>query len=179
MKKAYLLAPLLALLAFGVGYWHYAGQRAQELAMLRARAESDHTAALRQEAAQNELAVQAALAAQARRKQELADQAAREQADQAARHAALSDRDRARDESTRLTREADQLRRDLTTEQAALAALEREQTAALDEQVYLQKFNSKATANIGDLTAVLKKLAAATPSPTAPADKAAPTGGSR
>jgi colicin import membrane protein len=175
MKKAYLLAPLLALLAFGVGYWHFTAQREQELAALKAQADAAHQAALQQEAAENEQAVQAALAAQTKRKQELADTAARDQADQAARQSALAARDQARDEQARLTREADQLRRDLAVELAALAALESEQTAALDEQAYLQRFNLQAAANARDLEAVLKKLATSASSVSTPADLSAKT----
>ena len=64
MKRIYLLAPLLALLAFGAGDWFYAGQLAQEQAVLKARAGAARIAALKQEAVENEHAVQAALAAQ-------------------------------------------------------------------------------------------------------------------
>jgi hypothetical protein len=144
MKRIYLLAPLLALLVFGAGDWYFAGQLAQEQAALAARAEAAR--------------LQAALAAQSRRKQELADQAARDHDDQAARQTALAARDQARDDQARLARQADQLRRDLADEQAALAALQRDQTAALAEQAFLQRFNTQVAANARDLEAVLKKV---------------------
>jgi hypothetical protein len=168
MKRIYLLAPLLALLAFGAGDWFYAGQLAQEQAVLKARAEAARIAALKQEAVENEHAVQAALAAQTQRKQELADQAARDRADQAARQAALAARDQARDEQARLIPQADHLRRDLADDQAALAALQREQAAAQDEQAFLQRFNTQAAANERALEAVLTKL-----TPPAPAQEGA------
>jgi len=167
MKKIYLLIPLLALLAFGLGYGGFARQRQREEAELKARADADHAAALRQEAAEGEQAVRAALAAQAQHKQQLAEQAARDHADQAARQAALTARDEARDETARLTREADQLRRDLTDSQAALTALQRKLAETRDEQAFLQRFNAQAEANRRNLEGVLRKLAA-------PATAAAP-----
>jgi len=90
MKKIYLLIPLLALLAFGLGYGGFARQRQREEAELKARADADHAAALRQEAAEGEQAVRAALAAQAQHKQQLAEQAARDHADQTDSQAALT-----------------------------------------------------------------------------------------
>ncbi len=161
--KLYIILPLAALLAFAGYRWSAVAVLRQADADRQAAHVAAHAATLKAEHDAQQQALAATFAAQEQRKQERADQAARDLADQAARQAALDHLDAARRRAADLARQLDRLKEDLATEGKAVAGLETAKTEALAEQSSLRDLATPAGANLKNLSALVEKLAAAAP----------------
>jgi colicin import membrane protein len=161
MNKVYLLAPLLALLAFvGVYSAHRSGMQDREQAKAAAAAAALQTR-LDAETAARKLAMAEAIKAAELRKEEKAAKEAREKAEKAARQTALDERDKAFREQEKLSRQIERITKDIEAEQTTLAKIAAERLAAESERAFLHTFAAKARENAQSLQSVLTGPAAA------------------
>lgn len=165
MNKVYFVAPLLALLVFvGVYTVHRGGLKEREAAKAAAaQAALETRIAAEQEA--RKAAMADAIKAAEQRKAERAAKEAREAADREARQAAIDARDKAYREQERGARQIERLKKEIETEQAALAKLVAEREVAASEKQFLQDFVAKAQNNVQALQGLLTKLNAPAPAP--------------
>ncbi len=170
MNKVYFFAPLAALLVFIVVYSSHRGElKARETAKA-AEVVAANKARLERERVEREAAMAEAIKAAEARKVEKAAKDAREQADKEARQLALDARDKAFRDQEKGARQLERLKKDIETEQSALAKLAAERAAAESEKVFLLDFVDKAQANAQALQALITRLSAPAPAP-APVSK--------
>ncbi|HEY9250156.1 MAG TPA: hypothetical protein VIO38_13535 [Rariglobus sp.] len=161
MKKAYLFAPLAALLVFVAIYLNFqSGYKARD-AERQARVQSEKKARLDAEVEARRKAVDDAVRAQEVRKKEREAKEAAERRKQEARQAALDTRDKAFREQEKITRQIDRLKKDLAAEKEALAKLVEIRASGVAEQAFLKAYLEKAEANVKSLQDVITKLAQA------------------
>ncbi|GAB1488506.1 hypothetical protein MASR2M8_09510 [Opitutaceae bacterium] len=158
MKKVYILGPLIGVLVFAFFYWNFTKEFAVKEQEKIAAAKAEREAALKKEAADRKIAIDAALALQAQRKKEKADREAKEIADKEYRLKITDDRDRSFREQERLSKQAERLAKEIDIEKAAIAEIEKQKKFAVDEEVFLRQYVSQAEANSKSLEDVLKSI---------------------
>jgi hypothetical protein len=163
MKKNYIyfLLPLVGLLIFGAVYWNFSKGLAEREAKRVAAEKKKKEDKLRQQARDNEKAIQDALVAQAKRKAEREAKDAKDKADKEARALAVEARDKADRDARKLAAQVERLEKDIETEKAAITKLEGDKKRSYDEQAFLRDYVKKAEENVRSLTQVMDKIAAA------------------
>ncbi|AHF90627.1 hypothetical protein OPIT5_10855 [Opitutaceae bacterium TAV5] len=169
MNKAYFLAPIIAVLAFGGFYWNFrSGYQEREMAKQAAiRAEKEES--LKAEAEARRKAIEEAVALQEQRKKERAEKEAQEQAAKEARQRALDERDKAYSDMQQSGRRLDQLKKDVAAVQADIASVKTVHEAALAEEAFLKTYVEKVRANQRALEGVISKIPPGGIVPPAPA----------
>ncbi|EIP99026.1 hypothetical protein OpiT1DRAFT_03529 [Opitutaceae bacterium TAV1] len=158
MNKAYFLAPILAILAFGGFYWNFrSGYEEREVAKQAAiRAEKEES--LKVEAEARRKAIEEAVALQEQRKKERAEKEAAEQAAKEARQLALDERDKAYSAMQQSERRLEQLKKELATVQADIAAIKTVHETATAEEDFLKTYVEKVRTNQRALEGVISKI---------------------
>jgi ABC-type Na+ efflux pump permease subunit len=165
MNKFYLFGPLVALIIFiGVYTVHRGGMKEREAQKITA-AEAALKTRLETEQESRRVAMADAIKAAEQRRADRAAREAREAAQREERQAAIDARDRAFRDQDRLAKQIERLKRDIETEEAALAKIAAESQAAEAEKAFLAEFVTKAQANVQALQILLTRLNA-TPAPT-------------
>ncbi len=161
MNKAYWIAPLLSLLVFGAVYSNFKSDHDARVKSWQEHVQAEKDARLRAETEARRKAVDVAVRAQAERQRERAAKEAEERARRNARQAALDARDLAFHEQEKLTKQIESLKRDIASEQDAVAQINRDRQSSLDEQAFLKTYIVKAQDNVKALEDVLTKINAA------------------
>jgi len=163
MKKSYIyfLVPLIGLIAFGAVYWNFSAGHEAKLAAKAKVLRDAKDEKLRVEAKNREQAIKDALAAQERRKIEKAAKEAKEKTDQEARQLAIEAQQKAHRDQQKLAQQIERLEKEIKLEQEAIAKIEVERKAAVDEEAFLKTYVKQAEANTKSLTEVLDKITAA------------------
>jgi hypothetical protein len=169
MNKVYFIAPLAALLVFIGVYSVHRGELKEREAQKEAATLAAQKAKLETEQAERKTAMAEAIKAAEQRKIEKAAKEAREQAEKESRQLSVDARDKAYREQEKGARQIERLKKEIETEQAALAKLVAEQRAAESEKAFLQEFVGKAQANVQALQALIVKLNTPAPAPASAA----------
>ncbi len=167
MTKVYFIGPLAALLVFIGVYSVHRGELKEREAAKASAAAVAQKAKLETEQAERQAAMADAIKAAEQRKLEKAAKEARDQADKEARQLALDARDKAYREQEKSARQIERLKKDIEAEQAVLAKLAAERSAAESEKTFLQDFVTKAQSNVQALQTLLTKLNTPAPAPAA------------
>lgn len=161
MKKSYLFAPLLAILAFAAVYWNFqsgykAREKAREEQVVAAKAEK-----LKAEKEANKAALADAIVFQEARKKEREAKAAIEKTEREERQTSLDARDKAFREQDKFTKQIERQKKEIAAEKEALAKIEETKKAAIAEQTFLSGYVTKTEANAKALSELLTKIDAA------------------
>lgn len=167
MNKTYFLAPLLALIVFTGFYTVHRGGLKDREAAKAAAAEAALQAKNEADLAARKTAMAEAIAAAELRKKEKDAKAAKDAADKEARQLAIDARDKAFRDQDKIAKQIDRVKKDIETEQAALAKLAAARKEAEAEKAFLTDFVAKAQTNVQALQAVLTKLNTPAPAPVA------------
>lgn len=156
--KIYYIGPVVALAVFAAYTWQfnkgYEAKEAEKVAVAKAAKELK----LKTEAEARKKAVDEAVAAQKKLKQERAEKEAEEVRKKEARQTAVDARDRANREQDKLNRQLERLKKDLKNEQDAIAKLDASIKAANTEKEYQGVYVAKAKQNVAALTEILGKI---------------------
>lgn len=158
MKKAYIFGPLVGVLVFAFFYWNFTKEFALKEQQKVEAAKAARDAQLKKEQADRKAAIDAALVLQAQRKKEKAEREAKEVADKEFRLKITDERDIANREQERLSKQAERLAKEVDTEKAAIAEIEKQKKFATDEEAFLRQYVSQAEANAKSLEGVLKQI---------------------
>ncbi len=159
MKKVYFLAPLLALIAFGMLYAsHRGGMREREERKATEQRAAD-AAKLQAEQDARRVAMADAVAAAEKRRLEKIAKEAREKAEREARQLAVDARDQAYRDQEKAARQLERLQKEIEAAEADLDTLLAAQKTAAAERAFLQDFVTRAQANARALETLLTQLA--------------------
>lgn len=175
MKKSYVyfIAPLLGVAVFAGFYWNYAqGLEARQEATKKAQIEAKNEK-IRQENLQKKAAVEAALAAQEKRKQEKKEREEREAREKEQRELALQARTKAKEDARKFREQVTRLNKEVEETKKELAEIEADQKVAKDEQVFLRDLVKKAEATAQGYQQTLERIEAAEKAAEAAAKAAA------
>ncbi|RRJ96661.1 hypothetical protein Ga0100231_022975 [Opitutaceae bacterium TAV4] len=161
MKKAYLIVPLAALLAFGALYWNFERGYARREQAARQQARLEKEAKLKAEVEARAKSIEDALRLQAERRKAREEREARENAEKETRQFALDARDKAFRDQEQLSRQIERLKKDIIAEQAAIAEIAAAHKTSVEEQTFLKEYIGKAEENIRTLETLLNAIAAA------------------
>lgn len=161
MKKSYLFAPLIAILAFALVYANFRSghkdrEKAREEQVAAAKAEK-----LKQENDARKAALADAIVFQEARKKEREAKAAVEKTEREARQVALDARDKAFRDQDKFTKQIERQKKEIAAEKEALAKIEETKKAAVAEQTFLSGYVTKTEANAKALGELLTKIDAA------------------
>jgi len=159
--KIYFIGPIAALAVFAAYTWHfdkeYDAKETDRIAQVR----EAHDSKMKSEAEARKKAIEEAVLAQKALKKERADKEADEAHKKEARQLAIEKRDQNYKEQEKLARQADRLKRDLKTEEEAVAKLDASIKATLAEKEFQTQFIVKAKENEAGLADLLAKVNAA------------------
>lgn len=158
MNKAYILGPLIGVLIFAFFYRGFTKEFAVKAEQKIADTKAAREASLKKEAADRRVAIDAALILQAQRKKEKAEREAKDVADKEYRLKITDDRDKAFREQERLSKQAERLAKEVDTEKAAIAEIEKQKGFAVSEEAFLRQYVGQADANAQSLEGVLKAI---------------------
>ena len=158
MNKAYILGPLIGVLIFAFFYRGFTKEFAIKAEQKIADTKAAREASLKKEAADRRVAIDAALILQAQRKKEKAEREAKAVADKEYRLKITDDRDKAFREQERLSKQAERLAKEVDTEKAAIAEIEKQKGFAVSEEAFLRQYVGQADANAQSLDGVLKAI---------------------
>jgi uncharacterized protein (DUF3084 family) len=161
MNKAYFLVPLIAVILFSGYYWSFKTAYDKKLEDQVLVEKEKNVERLKVEAKNREIAIQLAVKADAKRKEERAIKEAKDKAEKDARQAAADARGKALREQGRLEIQARHLAEQVTTLKEEIAKIEEQKKSAMAEQDFLNVYVKQAEANVISLTAVLDKIDAA------------------
>ncbi len=161
MKKLYVIAPIVATVAFGAYMWNFNQEYNAKVEAKAAQARTDKEAKLKAEVEARKKAIEDALVAQEKRKAERAAKEAGEAAKKEARFAAVDERDKAFREQEKLHRTVERLKKEIATEEEAIAKLALSLQTTEAERTFLQEYVAKAKKNAADLEQVLAQIDAA------------------
>ena len=161
MNKAYFLVPLIAVILFSGYYWSFKTAYEKKLDDQVLVEKQKHIEQLKVEAKNREKAIQMAVEADAKRKEERAAKEAKDKAEKDARQAAADARGKALREQGRLEIQARHLKDQVDTLKEEIAKIEEQKKSATAEQDFLNVYVKQADANVSSLTAVLDKIEAA------------------
>jgi uncharacterized protein (DUF3084 family) len=161
MNKAYFLVPLIALVLFSGFYWSFKTSYEKKLDQKVQEEKQMHIEQLKVEAKNREKAIQMAVEADKKRKEERAAKDAKDKAEKEARQAAYEARSKAMQQQGRLELSARRLSDQVTTLKEEIAKIEEQKKSAQAEQDFLNVYVKQAEANVVSLTAVLDKIEAA------------------
>jgi len=161
MNKAYFLVPLIALVLFSGFYWSFKTSYEKKLDQKVQEEKQMHIEQLKVEAKNREKAIQMAVEADKKRKEERAAKDAKDKAEKEARQAAYEARSKAMQQQGRLELSARRLSDQVTTLKEEIAKIVEQKKSAQAEQDFLNVYVKQAEANVVSLTAVLDKIEAA------------------
>jgi len=161
MNKSYFLVPLIAVLLFSGYYWSFKTAYDKKAADQVLVEKEKHVEQLKIEAKNRAIAIDQAVKADAKRKEERAIKDAKDKADKEARQAAVDARGRALQKQGRLELSARRLADQVVTLKEEIAKIEEQKKSATTEQDFLNVYVKQAEANVVSLTAVLDKIEAA------------------
>jgi len=161
MNKVYIIAPLIGLLIFGSFYYRFTSQYDARLKAEVEKVELEKKARADRDIKNRELAIQAAIETQARRKKEREAKEAAEEAKRVARQEAEDQRLRSFDERNKLRDQVGRLKKDLEEVKAATAKVAEERKTRIDEEVFLKTYVKQAESNVQYYYALLDKINAA------------------
>jgi uncharacterized protein (DUF3084 family) len=161
MNKAYFLVPLIALVIFSGFYWSFKTSYEKKLDDKVVEEKRMHVEQLKVEAKNREKAIQMAVEADKKRREERAAKDAKDKAEKEARRAAYDARSKAMQQQGRLELLARRLSDQVTTLKEEIAKIEEQKKSAQAEQDFLNVYVKQAEANVVSLTAVLDKIEAA------------------
>jgi hypothetical protein len=161
MNKAYFLVPLIAVVLFGGYYWSFTTAYNKELAAKDVAAQKAHELQLAQEQKNREIAIEQAVAADKKRKEERAAKAEKDKQEKEARSAAVEVRNATQRNANRLESQSIRLAKDVGTLKEEIAKIQESQKSALAEQDFLNVYVKQAEANVKSLQEVLDKIDAA------------------
>ena len=161
MNKAYFLVPLIALVIFSGIYWSFKTSYEKKLDDKVVEEKRMHVEQLKVEAKNREKAIQMAVEADKKRREERAAKDAKDKAEKEARQAAYDARSKAMQQQGRLELLARRLSDQVTTLKEEIAKIEEQKKSAQAEQDFLNVYVKQAEANVVSLTAVLDKIEAA------------------
>ncbi len=162
MKKnyVYFIAPLVGLVIFTGIYWTYAaGYEAKLEAAKKAQIEARNER-IRQENLNKKAAVEAAIAAQEKRKQEKKEREEREAREKEQREIAMQARIKAREEARRMQDQVNRLKKEVADAKKEVARIEEEKKRLVDEAAFQRQFVQKAEANTKSLSTVIERIVA-------------------
>lgn len=161
MNKAYVITPLIALLAFIPFYLNFSKQhQAEQDAKVQAVKDAAQQK-IRDEMEARKLAVEEALVLQEQRKTEKAAKDAKDLAEKEARQAAIDARDSAYREQERLSKNVDRLNKEIGTVKEEIAAIEAKKDFYQKEIAFLKQYVPQAETNKNSLRKVLTDIDAA------------------
>lgn len=161
MKKIYYIGPIAALAVFAAYTWHFNQEFDLKEAEKANQARIVREAKLKAEAEARKKAIDDAVATQQRLKKERLDKEAEEAAKKEARQAAIDARDRSYREQEKLVRQVERVKKDVRTEQEAIAKIEASIKYSEGEKAFEHEFIKKAQQNLAGLTEILTKIDAA------------------
>jgi colicin import membrane protein len=161
MNKAYFLVPLIAVILFGGYYWSFRTAYEKKLDEQRLVEKEKNVERLKIEAKNREIAIQQAVKADLKRKEERAAKTAKENEEKEARQAAVDARSKAMREQGRLENEARHLAEQVATVKEEIGKIEELKKSAITEQNFLNVYVKQAQANVESLKGVLDKIEAA------------------
>jgi len=161
MNKAYFLVPLIAVLVFSGFYWSYKTAYEKKLEEQRQAEKAQHIEQLKIEAKNRAIAIEQAVKADAKRKEERAIKEAKDKAEKEARQAAVDARGKALREQGRLELQARRLSDQVTTLKEEITKIEEQKKSIQAELDFLNVYVKQAETNVVGLTAVLDKIEAA------------------
>jgi colicin import membrane protein len=161
MNKAYFLVPLIAVILFGGYYWSFKTAYEKKLEDQVLVEKQKHVEQLKVEAKNREIAIQMAVKADLKRKEERAAKDAKDKAEKEARQAAVDARGKALREQGRLENQSLRLAKDVATLKEEIGKIEEQKKSVVAEQEFLNVYVKQAEANLLSLTGVLDKIEAA------------------
>ena len=161
MNKAYFLVPLIAVILFSGYYWSFKTSYEKKLEDQVLVEKQKHVEQLKVEAKNREKAIQMAVEADKKRKEERAAKDAKDKAEKEARTVAADARGKALREQGRLELQARRLSDQVTTLKEEIAKIKEQKKSAQAEQDFLNVYVKQAETNVVCLTAVLDKIEAA------------------
>jgi len=159
--KIYFIGPIAALAVFAAYTWHFDKEYDVKEAMKAAEVRESHEAKMKSEAEARKKAIDDAVIAQKALKKERADKEAEEAHKKEARQIAIGKRDQSFKDQEKLAHQADRLKRDLKTEEEAVAKLDASIKATVAEKEFQTQFIVKAKENEAGLADLLAKVNAA------------------
>jgi len=161
MNKAYFIIPFIALGIFTGFYMNFdKGYKARE-AEQKARIEQVKKDKAKQEIANREAAIKAAVDAQKKRALEKEAKDKLEEEKRVARQAAEDKRERAHSDRMKLTDQSRRLKKDLDEVQAEIKKIEEQKKTLADEQTFLKTYVKQAETNVKYYYDLLDKIAVA------------------
>jgi len=160
MKKIYYIGPLVTFAVFAAYTAHFNTSYDAHEAQVAIEAKATRDAKLKVEAEARKKAIDDAMAAQARLKQERLDREAEEMRKKEARQAAIDTRDRNFREQEKIARTIERLKKEVKIEQDAIAKLDGSIKFNKAEKTFIGQFTEKARQNISYLTDLLTKIEA-------------------
>ncbi len=172
--KIYFIGPIAALAVFAAYTWHFDKEYNANEAAKAAQIREVHDAKMKSEAEARKKAIEEAVLAQKTLKKERADKEAEEARKKEERQVAIAKRDQSFKEQDKLSHQVERLKRDIKTEEDAVAKLDATIKATVAEKDFQAQFIVKAKENEAGLADLLTKVDAADQARAAAA-AAAPT----
>ncbi|MEO6992863.1 MAG: hypothetical protein ABI273_04475 [Lacunisphaera sp.] len=161
MNKAYLIIPLIGLLIFGGFYIKFnQGYDAKEHAM-KVKADDEKKAKALQLIADREIAIKAAVEAQAVRKKEREERDRVDEAKKVARQQAEDFRQKTFDDRNKFRDQVTRLKRELAEVKEATAKIAEDKKSETKEEEFQKNYVKQAEANVKYYYALLDKISAA------------------
>ena len=161
MNKVYLIFPLIGLLIFGGFYINFDKSYEAKLTAIKAKAEADKVAKAKQQIADRESAIKAAVEAQALRKKEREEKERVEEAKKVARQTAEDTRQKSFEDRNKFRDQVNRLKKDLADVKEATGKIAEEKKHNSDEDVFLKNYVKQAEANVKYYYDLLDKITAA------------------
>lgn len=161
MNKVYIIFPLIGILIFGGFYLSFAKSYAAKQETIKHRAEEEKKAKARQQVADRESAIKAAVEAQAIRTKEREEKAKIDEAKKVARQEAEDQRQRSYDDRNKFRDQVSRLKKDLGEVKEATAKIADEKKRFLDEEAFLKTYVTQAESNVKYYYSLLDKVTAA------------------
>jgi len=173
MKKIYYIGPLATFAVFAAYTMHFNQSYDAHEAQVAIEAKATREAKLKVEAEGRKKAIDDAMAAQARLKNERLEREAEEMRKKEARQASIDAKNLNYREQEKLARQVERLKKEVKVEEDAIAKLEGSIKYNKAEKVFISQFTEKARLNLTYLTDLLTKIEAVevarnTPAPVAP-----------
>lgn len=160
IKKIYYIGPVAAFALFAAYAMQFNKSYDAHEAQVAIEAKAAREAKLKVEAEARKKAIDEAMIAQARLKQERLDREADEMKKKEARQAAIDTRDRNFREQEKIARTIERLKKEVKIEQDAIAKLEGSIKFNKAEKIFIAQFTDKAKQNISYLTDLMTKIEA-------------------
>lgn len=173
MNKAYIIFPLIGLLIFGGFYINFSKGYEAHIAAGKAKAENEKKEKARQQIADREKAIAAAIEASKVRALERAEKERQDDLKKTARQEADDHRQRAYEDRNRLRDQVSRLKKDLEDVKASVTKVSEEKKKHVDEEAFLKTYVAQAEANVKYYYGLLDKITAAEAARSAAAAAAA------